>query len=524
MRIPCKIVQSRHGVYYFRYLFTVAGQRRERRISLKTKLPHIAKSKSLLISAMMLKRQHGIQVSGMERDILKEHLERISEIEDQLRELEVSFNLPNGGNVTLKADPDKPADLQALLQASRDFWESDIGQSMKMNMDMDAKQASISSEELFPVTPPEGNTDAPMLGGITIPELIERYATRKHSTLAPKTQYEYRNYQNIFHEWITQRKGHPDFPLKQITRQDIAGFIDDLLNKNISPKTIQQKYLCAVSGLFELAQVIGSYPEGMPLPSRGHKLFSKKDQKKVQEKNSWKPFSDEDLSHIFEPSAFMAQKNPTDYWLPLMGLFTGGRIGELCQILTHDIMQLEGLWCIAITDEDECQRLKTPAAKRTIPIHPRLLELGFLQFVEDMKPFGGMLFPYLTSNAFGNFSETPSERFGKYLDTLGLTDPRKVFHSFRTTSNNRLKQQAVAEETRCQFVGHEHETTNSAIYGEKHGMQFLMDQAASKLDFTLPFAQISYPREKIITFTARKMKLKERQLKHDQVVAAKNKK
>lgn len=47
--------------------------------------------------------------------------------------------------------------------------------------------------------------------------------------------------------------------------------------------------------------------------------------------------------------------------------------------------------------------------------------------------------------------------------------------------------------SRCQFVGHEHDTVNSAIYSDPHNLQFLLDNVASKLDYpALDFKALKY--------------------------------
>ncbi len=51
----------------------------------------------------------------------------------------------------------------------------------------------------------------------------------------------------------------------------------------------------------------------------------------------------------------------------------------------------------------------------------------------------------------------------------------------------------MLEESRCQFVGHEHDTVNSAIYSDPHNLQFLLDNVASKLDYpALDFTPLTY--------------------------------
>ncbi|CAE6872272.1 hypothetical protein [Paraburkholderia domus] len=90
-------------------------------------------------------------------------------------------------------------------------------------------------------------------------------------------------------------------------------------------------------------------------------------------------------------------------------------------------------------------------------------------------------FPYLSRDEFGYYSKTPSRRFGEYLDGLEIRDRQKVFHSFRSTSNNCLKQSGVDEETRCQFIGHKHDTVNSRDYSDPHTLEYLLNNVARKL-------------------------------------------
>lgn len=326
-------------------------------------------------------------------------------------------------------------------------------------------------------------------GGTTIQEMVPRFASRKRGKLAEKTLYEYGNYHDKFVQWLEVRKKKKHIPVHSITRADMADFIDDLLHEGISPRTITQKYLAAINGLFELAKTIGTLPEGQPLVSRGHQVFTKADVKKKSVTNGYKPFTDDELKVIFQPRLLTEAQRPADFWLPMLGLFTGGRISELAQLDVADIQQHESIWAISINEEGD-KSLKTVASNRLIPIHPTLLECGFLDYVNDAKAHGSKIFPYLTPDAFGSYGGTPGDRWGKYLDKLGIKDKQKVFHSFRSTSNNRLKQNGVAEESRCQFIGHEHDTVNSATYSEPHHLTYLKEHVAPKLaypavDFTI---------------------------------------
>ncbi|HQT80816.1 MAG: hypothetical protein B7Z60_01880 [Ferrovum sp. 37-45-19] len=300
--------------------------------------------------------------------------------------------------------------------------------------------------------------------------------------------------------------------------------IDKRTNKPIravSDRTIKHKYPAALGTLFELAQTYEAYPEG-PIPTIGHKIFTKKDLATKEATNSYQPFSDEELSRIFNPEKFLTQERPADFWLPLLAIFTGGRIAELCQLAITDITNQNGTWAISINDEDY-KRVKSNAARRIVPIHPQLMELGFLDYVDDAQVHGDMLFPYLTPDKFLNFSGTPSERFGKYLDTVGITNSKKVFHSFRSTANGLLKDADVAEESRCQFVGHEHGTINSTIYAKKHTLNFLLKNVATHLIYTtVEFDKLVYTKGRFSAELNRLCKIKTMQDNRKKVLEKKH--
>src|SRR5690606_32218623 len=84
------------------------------------------------------------------------------------------------------------------------------------------------------------------------------------------------------------------------------------------------------------------------------------------------------------------------YWVPLISLFSGARMGEIIQLRTSDVREEEGIVHFALLDEEDDQRLKTANARRRIPMHPELVELGFLKLVERRrKADEARLFPDL---------------------------------------------------------------------------------------------------------------------------------
>src|SRR5690606_36903462 len=72
------------------------------------------------------------------------------------------------------------------------------------------------------------------------------------------------------------------------------------------------------------------------------------------------------------------------------------------------------------------------------------------------------------SSMYGKLRTTYSTWFGRYLNVLGITDPTRVFHSFRHTFIAVCKQKAgsIPPEVRGAIIGHTPTNEISAIYGD----------------------------------------------------------
>jgi site-specific recombinase XerD len=88
------------------------------------------------------------------------------------------------------------------------------------------------------------------------------------------------------------------------------------------------------------------------------------------------PFTAQELAALFSGKEFMSKKfeNSHAYWLMPLGLLTGARLGELCQLYVKDFVEHNGVHCIEISDEEEGQHVKNRNAKRLVPIHDKLID------------------------------------------------------------------------------------------------------------------------------------------------------
>jgi len=189
-------------------------------------------------------------------------------------------------------------------------------------------------------------------------------------------------------------------------------------------------------------------------------------------------FSDDDLQKLFGER--FRELPEYKRWLLLMGLFTGARIEELCQLnLTTDVYQDEGIWVFDFNDLDD-KNLKTKASKRRVPIHPMLLRLGILEYFEAVKARGyARPFEHVWDAYKGKFSKNASKWVGRYIDGVGITDKRKVFHSFRHTALDRMKQAGVEEGKAAAVAGQTYGGISYSRYGKSYQPSVLLDTVSA---------------------------------------------
>ncbi|WP_084312585.1 site-specific integrase [Pseudomonas jinjuensis] len=178
------------------------------------------------------------------------------------------------------------------------------------------------------------------------------------------------------------------------------------------------------------------------------------------------PFSSTDIETIFSGYIYQGplpenrtKAYPFWFWLPLVAYFTGARTNEIAQLDTADIREIDGYPCFDICPDDpkvfEAKRVKTEEA-RQVPIHPRLIELGFLDYVESQrearqkKLFGdGLAYLPPRSEGVDHNKEGWAKSAGKffnegekgYLVAIGVHKPHdgKSLYSFRHTLETNLR-------------------------------------------------------------------------------------
>lgn len=166
---------------------------------------------------------------------------------------------------------------------------------------------------------------------------------------------------------------------------------------------------------------------------------------KRPDEQSHAPFEQGDLVKMFSAKLHAKCKQPFKYWAPLFGLHSGMRVNEMAQLRVEDVREVEvGLDAAGnaetILSFDISRRdgktLKSDNAERFLPVHSKLIELGFLDYLESVRKLGFKhLFPGLKWKAKNGPGTTISNWFNKGFlrNKCEIKDKEKVFHSFRNT-------------------------------------------------------------------------------------------
>ncbi|MFC7407711.1 hypothetical protein [Hydrogenophaga atypica] len=144
------------------------------------------------------------------------------------------------------------------------------------------------------------------------------------------------------------------------------------------------------------------------------------------------------------------------YWGPLLGIFAGLRIEELCQLKAEDVYQVNGEWALRISNLDPDQHLKASASHRLVPVHTELISCGFIDHVQTQRKNGHeRIFPSLRNdNKYERYANAYGKWHSRFLDRLDLVDGELCYHSYRFNFKQQLGICGVNDEVKDALSGH----------------------------------------------------------------------
>jgi integrase len=271
-----------------------------------------------------------------------------------------------------------------------------------------------------------------------------------------------RDWKNELFKWPVKANDTAAFAGLSFTKVIEAN--EKIKKPTITAKTIN-KYLSALGGFSEWLLANDFITDDV---MRGQYLELDK------KKRTRFPFTAEQLQTIFASPVFGAcagHKREHEsgvvkirdwrFWIPLIALYTGARLGEIAQLLTDDVRQVHGVWCLHITREGgNGKSTKTDGSQRLVPMHSKLIEIGFLQYHAKMKRRKAKQLFEVQPDARGFFSGKPSSFFNDYFAAIGVKLDKSVnFHSFRHGIADAFRSAGYLDEQFACLLGHSKAST-----------------------------------------------------------------
>ena len=481
---PSFLVKNRFGTFYFRYLIPksfsgYSDKRIEIRRTLKTNLRSVAveRARRLLVSVEALITDFTM------REYQENPLEWLRRTIDQL----------------IKQD-----DLER--EKRQQFFENLLFEAVRK------LEPPFEVIELDKTTQKRKKTKEHRvtgLGATRISDAIGKYCLDFQVHWRPKTEEENRFLLRLLADVLDDRK------IGTLTLEDMRTFKEAVLRlpknrsklpqyRNLSTRELlkleipakdrmnprnAQKYLSRTKAFLNWSRLNGFIASDI-----GGVLTYKLPERSIKRRL---PFSHTDLRKLIQSEEYKKglHRKPYHFWLPLLGMFTGARLNELCQLHLSDVRRLSNIWVISIRDGGD-RRVKNETSIRDVPIHSKLTELGFINFVGRQKRAGQeRLFPELKSHRDG-YGGSASKWFCDYQERCGvkvLDEVRelKSFHSFRHTVSTILANSTAPglyERVINQILGHEKGQSES-MKTYTHSIRAIKD-AVEEIKYHIDFSNL----------------------------------
>ncbi|MEP4149712.1 MAG: site-specific integrase [Lentilitoribacter sp.] len=265
--------------------------------------------------------------------------------------------------------------------------------------------------------------------------------------------------------------------LRDMSLEEVSAYNQNLSDnerlETLSAKTIETNYLSPLRVFFK--DMGNQYEFTSPVVDNKFRLptFTKGTVDR-------KPFTVDELNKWFAVSAIA--KQPDMKWMPLLGAFTGARVGELVTLQKKDVYKVEsGGWVIDLTtdiiDADGAARVrmvKNASSRRIIALPEFVIKTGFIDYVKTI-PRDGNLFPgcfYHGKTRVKDPAGAVSKRLNAQLKNAGLhSNIETTFHSTRHTAKDLMRTAKIDERTHDKQTGHSNKTVS-----RNYGAMNLLDE------------------------------------------------
>jgi len=435
---------------------------------IEKEIARIIKSKNLTLDSKSLEfnqlRKQFLELRLIRNTWKKELLEDSGKsIEDFRNEIYKKFNIK-----------DEPTDLVTASKDNQIINDSVITEPPKKDDSpkLSEMKDDFLGERLLSGFSPKSTREI----GSTVDDFIEIVGDIQISQVSPKDAREFKRIIALLPKHRHQSPRYSNLNIKQILElKNVEGQKPKNINKLIYRVRIFFRWLRNNYREY----VPQNYFEGLSVQS-----------KKVTRPREG--FSNEELNQIFDPAKYLGytirnlkrRTKLTSFFVPLIGLHTGMRLEEICQLRLKDI-STAGNYDVFKVVISEDTKLKNIQSERIIPIHENLKKLGFLDYCKYLRKLKyERVFYDLEKNRDG-YGRNMGRFFMDYLKKLEIYQfQTKVFHSLRHTFITNLLQNGVREEVVNGLDGHAQKTMSTTVYF-KGGFpaDVLYEEGISKLNY-----------------------------------------
>lgn len=262
----------------------------------------------------------------------------------------------------------------------------------------------------------------------------------------------------------------------RVTKADVRDWKDALLTKGLSAKTINGSYIANVRTLYRLAKRDDLLASD---PTEDIRVKSKR-----KAGTGRLPYTDDEVAAILS----LADRESIGYlqWIPWLLALSGARVGEIAQLWSKHVREVDGVHVLCITPTDDEGTIKTASSEREVPIHPALIDRGFLEYVASRsgRPlfYGGRIAkPHVRkSDTSRHPSKGTVSRVREWIRGHGFDNPRKApSHAFRHWFKTACMKAGVLDSVANHIQGHA--GTDGEASGYRHRDLRAMYSAVCKI-------------------------------------------
>lgn len=268
-------------------------------------------------------------------------------------------------------------------------------------------------------------------------------------------------------------------PLEALSVEHVVDW-RDAMQKSVHVITAKNR-LVQVAAIWRENQLNAKIPRDLQNPFAGLtvRVPASHESKRTQ-------FSEAELKQIFTAPPCKVGRTVSElagYWIPLIGLYHGARLQEICGLEAADIEDSPYGLTIHIRPNGIRGIKGNAKGARHFPVHPKLLELGFADYVKAMREAGvSRVFPGLSR------SETFGDAFTHHVrKLLNVSTDRLVgMHCFRHNWET-AKRDAIPNfdfSIGAYLLGRRIDQGSAAVYGTSAGLKKLKIEIA-KIDYAL---------------------------------------